>query len=53
MHRIVDVLAAAEGADVLADNLAVLPDLDALDVGTNLDSPADGAGVDRVSVRQD
>ena len=28
MQRIVDVLAAAEGAGVLADDLAVLPDLD-------------------------
>lgn len=50
MQRVADVLAATEGTGVLADNLAVLPDLDALGVRTNLDSPADGPGVDRGSV---
>ncbi len=35
---------------MLADNLAVLPDLDPFGIGADLDSPADSPGVDRVSV---
>jgi hypothetical protein len=31
---------------VLSDDLAVLPDLNALGVGTDLDRPTDGPGLD-------
>ena len=43
-------LIPAEGALVLGDDATVLPDLDALGVGTDLDRAADGRGHDRVSV---
>ena len=47
---IVDRLAAAEAAGMLADDLAVLADHDAIGVGLDLDRPADGARRDRVAV---
>jgi hypothetical protein len=43
MPGIVDRLAAAEAACVLADDRAVLADDDTLGIGLDLDRPADGA----------
>jgi hypothetical protein len=42
MPGVVNCLAAAEPAAMLADNHAVLPDPDAIGIGLNLDRPADG-----------
>src|SRR5690606_19856734 len=47
---IVDGLAAAEGATMLADHTAVLAELDPVSVGADLDRAPDGAGHHRVLV---
>ncbi len=46
VQRVVDVLVASEGALVLANDLAVLPELDALGIGADLDRSSDGACID-------
>jgi len=50
MPGIVDRLAAAEAATMLADNRAVLADHDAIGIGLDLDRPANGTRSDRVLV---
>src|SRR5277367_7036780 len=50
MPGIVDRLAAAEAARMLADHGAVLTDNDAVGISLDLDRPADGARGDRVLV---
>jgi hypothetical protein len=50
MPRVVDRLAAAEAAAMLADDHPVLADHDVVGVSLNLDRPADGTGADRVLV---
>ena len=53
MPGIVDGLTAAEGAAVGADDPAVLPKLDPLGIGADLDRPPDGGCRDRVLVAVD
>src|SRR5437879_7040168 len=50
MPGVVDRLATAEAAAMLADDRAVLADHDAFGVSLDLDRPADGARSDRVLV---
>jgi hypothetical protein len=50
MQRIVDRLAAAEGALMPGDDLTVLPAFQPIGIGADLDRPPDRAGVDRVAV---
>ena len=48
--RIVDRLTAAEGALMLAHDVPVLADHDAVGIGMHFDRPANGTGRDRVLV---
>src|SRR5829696_9803598 len=50
MPGIVDCLATAEAAAMLADDRTVLADHDAIGIGLDLDRPPDGARCDRVLV---
>jgi hypothetical protein len=48
MPGIVDRLAAAEAAAMLADDCAILADHDVIGISLDLDGPADGTRGDRV-----
>ena len=50
MQRVVDGLVAPEGSGVLPHDLAVLPELDALGINSDLDSATNSAAIDRVAV---
>ena len=47
---VIDGLVAPKSADVLPDDLAVLPKLDTLSIGADLNRPTNGATVNRVTV---
>ena len=50
MPGIVNRLAAAEAAAMLADDRAILADHDAIGISLDLDRPTDGARSDRVLI---
>src|SRR5690606_12837286 len=50
VQRVVDGLVAPEGSGVLPHDLAVLPELDPLGIGTDLDGAANGPAIHGVAV---
>lgn len=50
VQRVVNSFAAFEGARVVADNTAFLPALQTVGIGPDLNGPAHGTGINRVSV---